>query len=228
MELGCSECVCVAIESHSTALLRALLDRPDVAFRDMFWVQSALSYQKSDLKYANSYSYFPILHDLQCLSFYDYELCKHEQIDVELREPLLVNTGRILVSLRQLARWHSSEQFPAEQMLRDSDKFDFSEPHFFHMFQRTAHSYGSPTFGGQWRRAPHIRSLMCPLESRLALYLTKELVALPRSLQDFRCCISFWIWIPIRAIGLFKCTTCSDLYCCSTASAYLLTKRWMA
>ena len=63
--------------------------------------------------------------------------CGHVAHDVELCERLRVEcTSWTLVSLPMIARWHSSEDtgFNAEQMLRDSHKFDYSEPQFFHMF----------------------------------------------------------------------------------------------
>ena len=41
-----------------------------------------------------------------------------------------------LVSLPTLAHWHTSEDFPAEEMLRESGNFEFSKPQFFHMFQK--------------------------------------------------------------------------------------------
>ena len=37
MKLGCSECLCIAIESHRPQLLRALLTRTNLVYRDMFW-----------------------------------------------------------------------------------------------------------------------------------------------------------------------------------------------
>ena len=124
-------------ESHSAARMHAVFDRPDVVYRDMFWVQQKpLHYKLFDLNFDNGY--FPILHETSCLTFNDDERFGREQVDVELREPLLEDSDHILVSLRQLARWHISENLPAE-MLRESGKFDFSEPHFFHMFGMPAH-----------------------------------------------------------------------------------------
>ena len=36
------------------------------------------------------------------------------------------------MSLIQLAQWHSSSKFDAEQMMRFSGKFDFTAPQFYH------------------------------------------------------------------------------------------------
>ena len=91
-------------------------------------------------------SYYPILHELSDMKFFGRAHCGHEQVDVELRNPFLPepnaisgpfpDPNRFLVSLPMLARWHTSEDFPAEEMLRESGKFDFSEPQFFHMFHK--------------------------------------------------------------------------------------------
>ena len=78
---------------------------------------------------------------------------KHLQVDVELREPLFLDTSPkekddpnapsyvpnnkcILVSLPVLARWNSTPVFQAEQILRESHKFDVSEPQFFYKFKQ--------------------------------------------------------------------------------------------
>ena len=90
--------------------------------------------------------YYPILHELSDKKFFGRAHCGHEQVDVELRNPFLPelnairwpfpDPSRFLVSLPILARWHTSEDFPAEEMLRESGKFDFSEPQFFPMFHK--------------------------------------------------------------------------------------------
>ena len=82
---------------------------------------------------------YPVLHNIQPesdLSFVGQKDCGHLQFDVEIHTGFvhfLRNSAYILVSLPLIARWHSSEEFDAEQMLRQSERFDYSEPQFFHM-----------------------------------------------------------------------------------------------
>ena len=60
--------------------------------------------------------------------------CGHMQVEVEFCDPSdLLNKQRawILVSLPMIARWHTSERFNTERILRQSGKFDYSEPQFF-------------------------------------------------------------------------------------------------
>ena len=130
---GCSECLCIAIESHRPALLSELLGR-DVVYRDMYWSTRPLALRRSEIR-VESYDdeYFPVLH-LMCphadLSNVGRADCGHVVVDVELRKPLRYQyAARTLVSLPMMARWHS-----CEQMLRESGKFDYSEPQFFHTF----------------------------------------------------------------------------------------------
>lgn len=70
----------------------------------------------------------PELHhidNVNDLSFVGSCDCGHIRVDVELREPLIsVRNAYILVSLVMMARWHSSAEFPAVQILQDSGKFD--------------------------------------------------------------------------------------------------------
>ena len=60
--------------------------------------------------------------------------CGHMRVDVELYSAFK-NCGEerayILVSLPMIARWHTSERFNAERILRQSGQFDYSEPQFF-------------------------------------------------------------------------------------------------
>lgn len=136
MNIGCSECVCIAIESHRPALLRSLLERPHTAFRDCYW--SALPISTVTVPTYDEHVMVPELHHMDAradLSFVGRADCGHMRVDGELRAPL--QFGRkayILVSLVLMARWHSSAHFPALQMLLDSGKFDFREPQFFHLF----------------------------------------------------------------------------------------------
>ena len=80
---------------------------------------------------------FPVLHDMGSdidLSIVGRDDCGHMRVDVELCAPLdLFRKARayILVSLPMIARWHTSERFNAERILRQSGKFDYSEPQFF-------------------------------------------------------------------------------------------------
>ena len=136
---GCSECLCIAIESHRPELLGELLAR-DVLYRDMYWSTRPRALQRSvKIEFEER---FPVLHlispqaDLSNIWRAD---CGHVAHDAELCERLglFFECGSgTLVSLPMIARWHSSEitGFNAEQMLRDSRKFDYTEPQFFYMF----------------------------------------------------------------------------------------------
>ena len=138
MKIGCSECLCIAIESHRSALLKSLLQRSDVQYCDIFWAPTPSP---------NSWQYiederdckFPVLHDVgfdMDLSIIGRDDCGHMRVDVELCFPsaFFENVrAYILVSLPMIARWHTSERFNAERILRQSGKFDYSEPQFFDM-----------------------------------------------------------------------------------------------
>ena len=131
MNFGCSQCLCIAIESHRSALLKSLLERPNVVYRDMFWARQPIwrwcNNDKTD---------YPILHDItddSDLSFVGRDNCGHTPEDEELLLPLTDDTSeRVLVSLPLLAKCHSTKGFDAEQMLRDSGKFDFSDVQLAH------------------------------------------------------------------------------------------------
>lgn len=107
----------------------------------MYWSEMPFALQRSAKMRRDEY--FPVLHsicadtDLLIVSRAD---CGHVAVDVELRESLS-GTERILVSLPLLARWYSScGAFNAEEMLRESGKFDYSEPQFFHTFVKAVRS----------------------------------------------------------------------------------------
>ena len=91
---------------------------------------------------------FPLLHDIWAnsdLSIVGRNDCGHMQVDEELRAPfeiLLKDRVHILVSLPMLVRWQTSVRFNAEQILRQSGKFDFSESIFFDVQWSYAESYG--------------------------------------------------------------------------------------
>ena len=74
------------------------------------------------------------------LSFVGREDCGHMRVDAELLTPFdeLWNAlnAYILVSLPLMARWHSSKRFSAERILRQSGKFDYSAPQFFHIHNK--------------------------------------------------------------------------------------------
>ena len=54
--------------------------------------------------------------------------------EVDLRAPLsFASNAYILVSLSMMARWHSTKRFKVERILRQSGKFHYSEPQFFHL-----------------------------------------------------------------------------------------------
>ena len=142
MKFGCSECLCIAIESHRPALLKSLLQRSDVVYRDMFWAPSPSNWS-GDYNYSDNLwvTAIPQLHHFGSdsdLSFVGREDCGHMQVDVELQTPFDVlcqqvySSAYILVSLPLMARWHSSVAFNAEHILRQSGQFRYSEPQFYH------------------------------------------------------------------------------------------------
>ena len=80
------------------------------------------------------------------LSFVGREDCGHMRVDVDLLTPFDMLWNRfnayILVSLPQMARWHSSKRFNAERILRQSGKFDYSSPQFFHVHNKYTRLWG--------------------------------------------------------------------------------------
>ena len=136
MKIGCSECLCIAIESHRSALLKWLLQRSDVQYRDIYWAPTPT--RKSWKVIAGEeVRMFPLLHDMGSdmdFSIVGRDDCGHMRVDVELCAPFDFfekERAYILVSLPMIARWHTSERFNAERILRQSGKFDYSEPQFF-------------------------------------------------------------------------------------------------
>lgn len=93
---------------------------------------------------------FPILHDTGSdmdLSIVGRDDCSHMREEVELCSPFeLIGKERayILVSLPMIARWHSSKRFNAERILRQSGKFDYSEPQVFDVQIPNGKSYDLP------------------------------------------------------------------------------------
>lgn len=120
MKIGCSECMCIAIESHRPALLKSLLQRSDIVYRDIYWAPYP---SNLDDKSVPRLHHFDSANDL---SFVGREDCGHMQVDVELQtsfEELRTpnySTAYILVSLPLMARWHSSVSFNAEHILRQT------------------------------------------------------------------------------------------------------------
>lgn len=106
-----------------------LLDRPNIEYRDIFWapMHDSTNYNQND------FDETPPIDSATGLSLVGQKNCGHKREDV-LIENSIIDAPRdlILVSLPILSRRHSTEDFPAEQMLRDSHKFDFSQPHLFH------------------------------------------------------------------------------------------------
>ena len=143
MEFGCSECLCIAIESHRPALLRSLLQQTSVVYRDIFWVPTPREWASSNSTYYSN-AMIPVLHYIQPesdLLFVGRKDCGHMQIDVEICTPfgqLPKASAYILVSLPLMARWHSSDEFEAERILCQSGRFDYSEPQLFHMIIKGA------------------------------------------------------------------------------------------
>ena len=135
MNFGCSECLCIAIESHRTALLKSLLEPLNVVYRDMFWARQPIHGWFQCHKHCKES--YPILHEINSdtdLSFVGRPDCGHTPEDVELLFPLTDDTTeRVLVSLPMLAQWHSTSGFNAQKMLRDCGKFDFSELQLAHI-----------------------------------------------------------------------------------------------
>ena len=74
------------------------------------------------------------------LSFLGQENCGHMRIDLDILTPFDIlwspRNSYILVSLPLMARWHSSKRFNAERILRQSGKFDYSTPQFFHTYNK--------------------------------------------------------------------------------------------
>lgn len=139
MEFGCSQCLAAAIESHRLDLVRQLLQRP-VGYRDIFWMPCPRAWMQP-------YSFFtkkpewgrhPLSQDVD-IERIGSAVCGHEVFDEEICTPgiftrplQLDDAKRILASLPILARWNNTDVFPILQMLRDSGKFDFNEPQFYH------------------------------------------------------------------------------------------------
>ena len=143
MEIGCSQCVADAIVSHQLEILRELLEQP-VHYLDLFWMpienargllpDASVEANTQLLESSGTIHVIVDAMDVDKVGCVGRADCLHEAFDVELREPIptVVIFNRVLVSLPVLARWHSSDRFPAEQLLRDSDKFDLSEPQLYH------------------------------------------------------------------------------------------------
>ena len=139
MKFGCSECLCIAIESHRPELLKSLLQRSDFVYWDMFWAPYPSNWD--EITGDGWVMWVPRLHHFDAhsdLSFVGREDCGHMRVDVELQTPFDVlckpnySTAYILVSLPLMARWHSSDSFNAQHTLRQSGQFDYSEPQFYH------------------------------------------------------------------------------------------------
>lgn len=81
--IGCSVCLFIAIESSSPALLKSLLRRSDVFYRDIFWMPTPRewdNYSKEE---------FPnCIHSGSDLSLVGRDDCGHLQVDVDLLSPL--------------------------------------------------------------------------------------------------------------------------------------------
>lgn len=166
-KVGCSECVCIAIESHKAALLKRLISRSEIEYRDCFWAPTPCNWtilskkcEKSEFSSNIQYTRnIPVLHDIINidLSKIGCNDCGHMRLDIELDTAfdLLYNQNAyILVSLLMMAKWHSTQHFAAERILRQSGKFDYSEPQFFHMQTREAIFNQAPYHAGNLIRGP--------------------------------------------------------------------------
>lgn len=151
MIIGCSECLCIAIESRRYELLRDMLELPEIEYRDIYWstlpVLSSIANSTNTKVVDMSTAIFELHHidkDTD-LSFVGKPDCGHMQIDVELCTPLQMDpthvfpnsfSAHILVSLIEVAKQHSSEKFPAMQMLQKSGKFDLGSLQMFHFNEK--------------------------------------------------------------------------------------------
>lgn len=157
MRFGCSECLCLTIEGRRSELLHSLLSNPDVVYRDMFWAPFISVFNSNiRLGYCECYPRMQE-HTAACFDFSKVgsQNCGHETFDEELREHIICErSDRILVSIPMFARWHSNPLFNAEQMLRDSGKFDYSEPQLYHLF------YGE-VFSLERDRLKLVKRLLC-------------------------------------------------------------------
>lgn len=148
MNYGCSERLCIAIECHRPSLLKSLLERPNIVYRDIFWARLPIPRWSFHFCYGNFIEGFPILHEIHAdtdLSKVCRQDCRHKLLDVELYHPLTDDiTDRILVSLPIMALCHSNYYFDALKLLRESSKFDLAEPQFAHScLVSTEHSFWS-------------------------------------------------------------------------------------
>ena len=139
MEIGCSQCVADAIISRQLKRLRELLEQP-VHYLDLFWMSicsapvASVEANTQLVEFSGTIDVTGDAMDVDKVVCIDRADCRHEAFDEELREPIptVALYDRVLVSLPVLARLHSSDRFPAEQLLRDSGKFDLSEPQLYH------------------------------------------------------------------------------------------------
>ena len=112
---GCSEGLCIAIESHRPELLGELLGRKNVVCRDMYWSTRPRALMRMENSECLD-EYFPLLHLIrpdEDFSRIGSAECRHVPFDEELREPLcwqrkdrslVLRDYRTLVSLPMLAR----------------------------------------------------------------------------------------------------------------------------
>ena len=152
MEIGCSQCVADAIVSHQLNRLRELLEQP-VHYLDLFWMPwsrwgllpvASFGTNTQLVKFSGTIDVIGDAIDVDEVGCVGRADCRHEAFDVELCEPIptAAISDRMLVSLPVLARWHSSDRFPAVQLLRDSGKFDLSEPQLYHNPGRYSYPFG--------------------------------------------------------------------------------------
>ena len=186
MKFGCSECLCIAIESHRPALLKSLLQQTDIEYRDLFWAPTPRewAYPKSTFTRVD----VPLLHYFGVesdLSFVGREDCGHMRVDVDLLTHFDVlwnpRNTHILVSLPLMARWHSRKRFNAERILRQSGNFDYSTPQFFHVCDVWRERDALKEFGPLHSVTQLV--LRCEFENQLAPYMVPE--HLPHSSYDY-------------------------------------------
>lgn len=132
--IGCSQCVADAIELHQPGRLRQLLSL-NVSYMDHFWAR--FSERSQCIPIDGSPINRPLLNsDGRNNELATVELnCGHQRQDIDIMNPVYsMDDGYVLISLPILARWHSNAMFEAESILRESQKFDYTEAQLFHIF----------------------------------------------------------------------------------------------
>lgn len=137
MKYACSQCICIAIEARRADLLRSLLTRNDLEFRDTFWSPKPHVFLCKSISIA-----IEIIPELHCVSpdtnlaFVGREDCGHIAVDMELLTPPTESSAYILVSLLRLACNYETDDFHPVSILRESgiEAFQNTEALMFNQF----------------------------------------------------------------------------------------------